>query len=225
MDIEMDIEKADESVERRTFYGQFDPPVDQFLFDRYFRDRTEPGVLIECGAFDGVFESSCKFFEESLGWQAINIEASPRIYAKLIGNRPLSINLNCALSNRPGHIDFVDVDYPGYELCTNGSVSHLQSHRELLDSANCTYSNCRVRSQTFRNIVENLSLKQLDLMVLDVEGHELQALEGFQGAVVLPKILCVEHGHLGVAAIREVVEPLGYAFDTTSHVNSFFVLN
>jgi hypothetical protein len=35
------------------FYGQFDPPVDRFLFERYFAGSKRPGVFIECGAFDG----------------------------------------------------------------------------------------------------------------------------------------------------------------------------
>lgn len=213
-----------EEAPKLQFYGQFDPPVDKFLYERYFSGRKLSGVVLECGAFDGLTESSCRFFEETLGWFAINVEASPSIYAELVKKRPLSRNLNVALSNRRGEAEFVDVSYPGYELCTNGSLSHLQAHREWLDNANCTYAKTVVPTCTYKQLVEELALDRLNLMVLDIEGHELQALEGFVGARVLPEILCVEHGHLGVDAIRHAVEPLGYAFDVTSHVNSFFVL-
>lgn len=204
------------------YYGQFDPPVDQFLHERYFMGRREPGVLIECGAFDGVTESSCKFFEETLGWTAYNLEPSARIYAALINNRPASNNINVALSNHEGMAEFSDCSIPGYELCTNGSLKHLQQHRDWLDSLQCTYSKSMVRTTTYRRLMEQLNLNRVDLMVLDVEGHELEVLEGFAGASVLPKILCVEHGHLGVSAVRSAVERLGYSFDTVSHVNSFF---
>ena len=58
------------------FYGQFDPPVDRFLFERFFAGSKRPGVFIECGAFDGETESSCKFFEESLGWWGTGIRTA-----------------------------------------------------------------------------------------------------------------------------------------------------
>jgi FkbM family methyltransferase len=207
------------------FYGQFDPPVDRFLFERYFQHRDCPGTLIECGAFDGVLESSCKFFEEALNWNVINIEASPTIYAALVENRPRSRNLNFALTNQNGHSEFVDVTIPGYELCSNGSIAHLKQHREWLDSVNSTYSKTIVPARTFKQIVNDLNLDQIDLMVLDIEGHELKAIEGFLGAKLLPEVFCVEHGHLGIERIRAAVEPLGYSYDTSLFVNSYFVRN
>lgn len=178
---------------------------------------------MECGAFDGVTESSCKYFEESLGWQAINVEASPAIFAQLVKNRPHSLNLNLALSDRCQLTEFVEVKHPGFELCTNGSLKHLDEHLEWLRSEQCTFSRSFVQTCTYRELIENLQVSDIDLMVLDVEGHELAAISGFFGASVLPKVLCVEHGHLGVPKICEAVEPLGYRFDIQSHVNSYFV--
>ena len=78
------------------YYGQpFNGiPTDQFLHERYFQNKQN-GFFIECGAADGFNLSNCKFFEESMGWRGINIEASPVKYAKLIKNRPNSfLNLN-----------------------------------------------------------------------------------------------------------------------------------
>ena len=121
------------------YYGQFDPSVDRFLHERYFLDAPPGLTLMECGAFDGEFESSGKFFEETLGWRAINIEPSPRIFSKLIQNRPMSTNLNIALSDMNGIAEFHDVHYPGWELCTNGSIRHTAQHRDFLDNAGCTY--------------------------------------------------------------------------------------
>ena len=80
------------------FYGQFDPPVDKVLYERYFKNLEE-GVSIECGAFDGLTENCTKFFEDNLKWKTINIEPLPHIFDKLKVNRPRSVNLNLALSN------------------------------------------------------------------------------------------------------------------------------
>ena len=207
------------------FYGQFDPPVDRFIFERYFNVNPpmRGGVFIECGAFDGETESSAKFFEETLGWKAINIEPSPKVYDRLCKNRPLSNNFNFALSCTDGEMTFTDVHHPDFELCTNGSIEHRPEHKQILDEAGCHYSNVQVRTLRYNTLIEQLKLNRLDLMILDVEGHELSVLEGMKNARILPNVLCVEHGHLGIETVRAAIEPLGYVFDTTSYVNSFFL--
>ena len=94
------------------FYGQFNPPVDKFIFERYFPEPNIRGVFVECGAFDGVTECSCKFFEETLGWSGINIEPVPWVYEKLCLNRPDAKNFNLALSNHSGKSVFQAVKHP-----------------------------------------------------------------------------------------------------------------
>ena len=209
-----------------THYGQFDPPVDQFLYERYFIGRWTPGVAIECGAFDGLTESSCKFFEESLGWTTVNVEPYPVAYEKLIANRPDSINVNVALSNTNGTAEFTAAIHPQFGAdCNNGSIRHTASHREHLDTLGCQYKKYEVPTTTFADLVSRLDLRAVDLFVLDVEGHEYEVLEGMRATPpsLLPQILCIEHGHLGAGEMKPVLETLGYVFDTTSFANSFYL--
>jgi FkbM family methyltransferase len=207
------------------FYGQFDPPVDQFLYERYFKGRAAPGLCIECGAYDGVGESSCKFFEETLHWKAVNVEAYPFAFERLERNRPASVNVRGALSDRKGTATFTAAIHPrlGPDF-GNGSLAHLPAHRAELDGMGCTYRTFQVETFTFPDLLARAGVDRPDLFVLDVEGHELAVLAGM-GEVPrpsLPKILCVEFGNLGLEAVRAATEPLGYEFDTTSHVNAFF---
>lgn len=210
------------------FYGQFDPPVDRFLYERYFEGRQLPGVAIECGAFDGITESSCKFFEESLGWTCINIEPYPLSYDKLVLNRPNAANVNAALSNVAGTHEFTAVIHPVFGAdCNNGSLQHTRQHREYLDSIGCTYRNYSVPTITYAELAASRQVASVDLFVLDVEGHEHQVLDGMRNTppALLPAVFCIEHGHLGVDALKPAVESLGYRFDTTSFVNSFYIRN
>lgn len=205
------------------FYGQFQPPVDKFLFERYFKEKRD-GTLIECGAFDGQLESSCKFFEEFMGWKSINIEASPPVYNNLIKNRPNSINYNVALSNSSGVARFSHVISPDMgENFGNGSLSHLDVHKNALIKEGCKFVNYDVKTITYKQLIEMTKIKKLDLMVLDVEGHELSVIEGMIGSTVLPEIFCIEHGHLGVEKVRSALSKLPYKYDTSLHVNSFFI--
>jgi hypothetical protein len=60
-------------------------------------------------------------------------------------------------------------------------------------------------------------------MVLDVEGHELSVLSGMKDSHVMPKVMCVEFGHIGFGALRSTMNELGYEYDVSSYANAFFV--
>ncbi|MFN3192036.1 MAG: FkbM family methyltransferase [Aureliella sp.] len=207
------------------YYGQFDPPVDRTLHERYFLNASPNLTLIECGAFDGELESTGKFFEESLGWNAYNLEPSPKIYEQLDKNRPNAVNINVALSDSIGTAEFVDVVHPDFDLCTNGSLRHGQEHAASLEEIGCKFQRSRIETTTFDAFVEGFQLSEIELMILDVEGHEPAVLERFKFAKVLPRVLCVEHGHLGVERLVPFLEPLGYRLDFVQFVNSFYVLD
>jgi FkbM family methyltransferase len=207
------------------FYGQFNPPVDRVLYERYFANRSKPGFFIECGAFDGALESSCKFFEESLSWRGINIEASPPIFEQLVRNRPGTLNLHCALGSGDGEVTFTHVIHPVYGAnFGNGSFRHVEAHREALLAEGCTFEQHVVPMITFKHLMQLLGLRgEIDLMVLDVEGVELEVIAGMNGSPVLPRILAVEIGHLGRGPVESALAPLGYRYDSESFVNAFFV--
>ncbi len=80
------------------YYGQFDnPKVDEYLHKTFFPNKKD-GFYIECGAYDGLCECSCKVFKD-LGWAGLNIEPDPFIFKRLENNRPGESNINNALSS------------------------------------------------------------------------------------------------------------------------------
>ncbi|MFQ2047937.1 FkbM family methyltransferase [Aeromonas veronii] len=208
------------------FYGQFDPPLDKFIFERYFPNKDTLGVFIECGAFDGLTENSCKFFEETMNWKGYNIEPVPWIYEKLCKNRPESKNFNFALSNKNGEAIFKAVDHPTFGVdCTNGSLNHTQAHSSLLKEIGCQIVETKVQVKTWHDFIAQENITHIDLLVLDVEGHELSVIEGMRGSAVLPDIICIEVGHLCFDDIRRELHGIGYTYDVSSHVNAFFIKN
>jgi FkbM family methyltransferase len=216
------------------FYGQSistgggsKEQLDKILYDRYFQ-RQINGFFIECGANDGIFLSSCKFFND-IGWQGINIEPSKELYSKLIVNRPKNINLNIALSNKFGYsnFDFITFD--------NGGFSRLEeSKQEAIDKTfNLrVFHRYPVITRTFADLVNkplptNIEnhytyIKEIDLFVLDVENHEIQVIEGMEGSRLLPKVFCIEHGHCGLECLKDKLKDK-FSLDWNDSLNAIFL--
>ena len=210
-------------MSKRRFYGQFDPPVDQYLFERYF-PTLRGGVSLECGAYDGITESSCYFFEKYRGWHSVNVEAAPPIFPQLQSNRPRSTNVHAALSNRSGSARFTHVISPQHEEnFGNGSLSHQPGHHAALIREGCRFVDYEVRTITYSDLIAEARISRLDLFVLDIEGHEAPAIEGMRQGALLPRVLCVEHGHFGVEKTRDMLAGLPFRLDSVLHANSFFV--
>ncbi len=206
------------------FYGQFDPPVDRFIFERYFPDTQIRGTFVECGAFDGVLESSCKFFEETMGWSGYNLEPVPWIFEKLCQNRPSTRNLNVGLSERTGTSSFNSIIHPELGRAIGwGAIDPAPDHLAQIQASGSEIEASEIAVLSWGDFISQEGIQQIDLMVLDVEGHELSVLSGMRGSPVLPKVMCVEFGHAGFDAIRDEMDQLGYEYDTNSHANAFFV--
>lgn len=179
---------------------------------------------MECGAFDGLTECSCKFFEETMGWVGYNLEPVPWIFERLCVNRPASNNYNFGLSDHSGSITFNSVIHPVYgRETTIGAIEHSPELRATLEAEGCQFEAVEVQVLNWNDFISKAGIREIDLMVLDVEGHEASVLSGMKGARVLPKVMCVEFGHAGFNKIRNQLNELGYEYDTNSNANAFFV--
>ncbi|HUC95613.1 MAG TPA: FkbM family methyltransferase [Candidatus Saccharimonadia bacterium] len=204
------------------FYGQFE--LDKVLYQTFFQNKKE-GFFVECGAFDGLTESTCKFFEESMGWTGMNIEPTPYAYNKLIQNRPHCINLQYALSSTNGKATFTNAIHPSLGLhFGNGSLNHTSNHKDELVAMGCNFETFEVECIRFDNLHQTHNIKQIDLFVLDVEGHECNALDGILSLPQnsLPLIFCIEHSITGSDKINKMLKPY-YTFHSKHAHNAFFV--
>ncbi len=206
------------------FYGQFSPPVDQVIYERYRWLMDEgPGYFMESGAYDGVTESNCKFLEESLGWQGINVEPVPHHFSKLMRNRPESINVHCALSSATGVKRFRHVVHPQLgDNFGNGSLSHTEGHEQALKEQGCKFVEFEVPTMTYDEVLESAGVPRMDLLSLDVEGHELEVLQGMHRPEFLPRLICIETGHDRTGVIHDQLIKMNYIKDGEYLVNSFY---
>ena len=201
------------------FYGQ--GKLDQYLYETFFKSAPK-GVFVECGAFDGHLESTCRFFEESLGWTGINVEPVPWAFERLVINRPKCVNLNCALSGVNSTAKFKHAVHPQRgQNFGNGSLKHTKEHMDDLIGQGCSFDEFDVSCRRFDDLVQENSLPDITLFVLDVEAHELEALDGIVPKV-LPKVFCIEHTFVGLDNLKNKLKN-NYNFHSLYQHNVMFV--
>ncbi|RLI66482.1 MAG: hypothetical protein DRO67_00990 [Candidatus Asgardarchaeum californiense] len=196
-----------------------DVKFSQRLNSRYFNSKRS-GFFIEAGAMGGTSHSVCLWFEQELGWSGINIEPNVSLYNKLIKNRPNSININCALSDKINEsILLVPVRLDNSEMKGHGSISPDARIRFKNKKLN-TYS---VRTDTYTNIILQYKIESVDLFVLDIEGYELNVLNDFKNCEILPYVLAVETNKTYKQDILDLLSPLDYKLDWYDKTDSYFV--
>ena len=163
-------------------YGQ------DFLVHLLMNGRS--GFYVDVGAKDGKSISNT-FMLEQHGWRGICIEPHPESFAALTAQRK-SINLNLAVSDKPGHLDFVQVlSGP----TGNSGLLSTYAHRGKLETLD--HSIIRVKSETLADILTKCNApSHIDYLDIDTEGHELQVILSIDFS-------SVTFGIIGLEAKRE----------------------
>lgn len=207
------------------YYGQGvgdNPRLDEVIHKTFF-ENVKNGFFVECGAYDGLVDSTCKFFEESMDWKGLNIEPVPYTFERLVKNRPNSINERCALSSKNGTATFANPIHP--VLGKNFGCGSLQHQPIQLKELNgCTFDVFDVETICFNDLYKRHSLPNIDLFVLDVEGHEEDALPGILSipSEALPKVFCIEDSITGDSKITQLLSE-HYTYHSRYYQNAFFI--
>lgn len=153
------------------------------------------GFFIECGAFDGV-HLSVTYVLEALGWKGLLVEGIPQRFEQCRTNRPNSRVVNAALSRRgsPPEATFtVTEDHYG------GMLSYLTSsaaHKQAIAQANMKQTKVTVPCTTMNELLKDHT-GPIDVAVIDVEGGEIDLLDGFDLHKWKPRVLLLEDNERG----------------------------
>jgi FkbM family methyltransferase len=165
----------------------------------------EQGFFVEAGAYDG-YEFSVSYLFECSGWSGLLVEPLADRAAQCAERRRNSRVVNAALS-RPGAPKTASFTRDSIEWYSKlapagegGDIVPVTTLDELLDG----------------------HTGGIDFVVLDLEGHELAALEGFDLARWRPSVLLLEDNDAG-GSVRRHVEKRGYAYVLTFAQNDLFV--
>jgi FkbM family methyltransferase len=124
------------------------------------------GVYIELGALDGVTQSNTKWLEDEYNWTGILIEPSNDKFNECKINRPNNFLFNCACVSFEYNEKTIRGDFNGSPMSSVGG-----KRRNF-------YPEVEVVSKSLQSLIDVTELNEIDFLSLDVEGYELEVLNG-----------------------------------------------
>jgi FkbM family methyltransferase len=178
------------------------------------------GFFIEAGAFDG-YRYSVTYPLEAMGWKGLLVEAIPNRCAECAARRPGSRVVHAALSSQRGggtaEFTVVEDRYGGMYSYSKPTAAQLK------DIGNTPRSSVRVPLATLNELLAE-HRGPIDLLVLDVEGAELDALAGFDIERYRPRIMLIEDNSRGKdPALSQFMQRYPYKSAGHQSVNAIYI--
>lgn len=211
------------------YYSQCQEDI--FLNENIFKNKQN-GVYIELGALDGVKYSNTKFFEDSLNWKGILIEPHPEKFKLLQKNRSNNFLFNNLISCYKEPLEFryfVDRHAAVSGVESTLSQHHFDTYFESNDELNkaSPQNKIFIKPKSLTEIVKSTKLTHIDLLSLDVEGHEYEVLKSWDFSIPIDIILIETLGAQPEKdeLCRKILIQNNYKFITKYKHNEIYSLN
>jgi len=152
------------------------------------RARYSKGFYVDVGAFSPKrFSNTYAFYR--LGWRGITVEPTPGSLRGFKLSRPRDVSLEVAISNQPGMITFFCWDAP----CVVNTVSEREAERIAWETG-VEPRRITVPAVTLADLLTTHvpAGTSIDLLSIDVEGHELEVLMSNDWSRFRPDVVVVE---------------------------------
>lgn len=206
------------------YHGDFDQGVyldqaiENLLLHRFGIDRH--GTFVDVGAYDPVHLSNSYYFETEKDFLVICVEANPIMAERLRRKRKVVIEAAAANECSPRAPFQIVLGHPREtDFAGSGMHTYEGVRSETTTKTAKAIFDIRVAAITLDAILESCGVKEIDVLSIDVEGHEKQVLEGFTLERYKPKVLCIENyfQETWLAAALP-----GYEFTMRLHYDDFF---
>lgn len=188
---------------------------DVFLYSALWRHLDRPGVYVDLAANDWQYISNTLFADHCLKWDGICIEANPYYYGGLDGKRRCVVEKTC-VAEKEKQVNF------NMQGVFGGILGDMKDD----DARGRTgRGHGKVRTMTCQSlsqILKRYDVRHVDYMNLDVEGVELQCLQGTDWDAVTIDVIGIEHNQK-FEALQEFLVSHGYIETVTVAHDVMFV--
>lgn len=175
---------------------------------------VKKGFYVDVGANSPNADSVTKFFYEK-GWNGINIEPIPALYAELSRARKRDINLNLGVALKPGKLKLRQ-----YEGEKHGWSTFSKDIMNL-HNAGERFKEYDVVVRPLASILKEHNVKDIDFLKVDVEGLEYDVLKSNDWNKFRPKVIVIENTY--PERWISVLQEAGYVQAYDDILNLYFV--
>lgn len=188
-------------------------PSEQELVSQFFSGRPR-GYFVEVGANEPELRSQTWHLERS-GWTGALIEPQPDLAEVLRATRRACVfEAACSSPENAGR---------KLPLHVAGPLSSL--NRETMAPGATPHRVIAVPVRTLDDILEEAGAPaRIDLLSIDVEGHEIEVLSGFDIRKWRPRLVLLED-HVGCLTRHRMMRKLGYRIVKRYDSNGWYVPN
>jgi FkbM family methyltransferase len=181
-----------------------------------FGDRAD-GYCVEVGANDGRTGSASYLFEQR-GWQCLLVEPIPALAQEIRKHRSCRV-VNCAASSRSGEATF----FVAENVEAVSTLELTPERSEWIRRAGGIVKEITVPTATLDSLLEQAGFSELEFVTIDVEGHELSVLEGFDLGKYRPRVVIIEDNSVdGDASVARHMADHGYVHFRRTGVNEWY---
>jgi FkbM family methyltransferase len=199
------------------FYSE--EQTDRYIRETFFPDYSYKGIMVEVGAGPEEGFSASKHWRES-GWRCICIEPNPKfveqhrakgneIYQYACSNKPQEKATFQTVATGTWPEDMDHISYSALEVrypLTMGWPVTTQIEVEVI---------------TLNSLLEKLGVERIDYVSIDVEGWEIEVMEGFDTSKYKPKVILIENYEHKTEYVK-YMKSIGYPFHGRLDYNYIF---
>ena len=154
-----------------------------------FLKNIKNGFYVDAGGFHPLDRNNTYLLYKK-NWRGINIDLSEFSIDLFNFARPEDININVAVSNKDGEINFYYMKKLSQLSTIKKDIALKGMHGDIKEK--------KINSKKLTTIINNTKFKnkKIDFLNIDLEGADFDALQSLDFEIYRPKLICVEiHGN------------------------------
>lgn len=176
-----------------------------------FLSGKKRGYFVEVGAYQPERESQTFDLEQN-GWTGVLVEPQPDLAEELRRRRSAKVYAE-ACSSR---------SHAGAHLTLHLAAGHSSFNKSLNLAEIKPHGAVEVPVRTLDQILSDAGIPYIDFISIDVEGHELEVLDGFDLARWRPHLILIEDLLLHLRVHRSLTQR-GYRWFRRTGINNWYV--
>ncbi len=153
------------------------------IVDYIFQKKN--GIYIDVGCNHPVYNNNTYLLNKK-GWQGINIDIDKKSVELFNLFRKKDFNINLAVSSKKAELEYINFhDKSPINMIKTNQNQNLHSLEKIK----------KIKSDTLNSIIEKSPYhdRKIDFVTIDVEGHEIEVIKGFNLKKYKPSIIVIEY--------------------------------